>query len=94
MPQTLMDRIRALQSYDQDLSRPLTMVEAKDGAGNWLGRQEVIDTCAQEARDRDAFVDWVLLHKASVLATMTQREIREFTDLLGRLRGLGTPPES
>lgn len=39
---TLREKIAALTSYDQCLKRPLAMVEASDGDGNWICRRSVL----------------------------------------------------
>ena len=36
----------------------------------------------------DALIEWIILHKASVLDGMTRREQAEFTKLFGEFRGL------
>ena len=42
MTDTLREKIAALTSYDQCLKRPLAMVEATDGDGNWIDRRHVL----------------------------------------------------
>ena len=39
-------------------------------------------------QDQIALIEWIILHKASVLDGMTRREQAEFTKLFGEFRGL------
>lgn len=51
-----------------------------------------IDNIAEAARDE--FVEWVCLHKASVLDGMTRREQADFTELFGKFRALARQGET
>lgn len=81
------------------LRRYANSIRALIAPGQHDALQAAIDAAKAEAREEDAaklaeFFDWIVMHKAGVLASMSRREQAEFTELLGtaRVAQIGAKP--